>query len=396
MCVQRKELYRFPWTLTDNPGAWIEVTDSCDLSCPGCFRQKLEGHRLLDVIKEEILISQRLTNCDRISIAGGEPLIYPQILEVVEFITKHGMKPVLMTNGNTLTTEMASELKKAGLAQFFFHVDSGQQRPDWEEKNEIEMNELRQFFADMVWNLKGVQCGYNTTITRSNLDYLPDIVQWGSKNIHKVQNLTLIAVRSLLVSNGIEYEAGNKKVDVSGLSCTTDNSAEIDITSDEMLEILQKVDPNLRPCAFLNGTVDPDTNKFLIIVPIGCRHELYGVAGAKTVELNQMLHHLTTGRYSAFTKAPRPSKSIFLLSFIDSKVRKALKYFLKASVRNPLRLFQKVHLQCVNLVQPTEIIEGEKNFCDGCLNLIPWKGKMVHSCVLDEYRMFEKPIKPSK
>lgn len=396
MAVERENLYRFPWSKTDNPGAWIEVTDICDLSCPSCFRHHLEGHRSLDVIKEEILTCQRHTNCERIAIAGGEPLIYPEILEVVEFISKQGMKPVLMTNGHSLTSELACEFRKAGLAQFFFHVDSGQQRPGWEGKNEIELNELRQYYADMVWNLRGVLCGYNLTITRKNLDYLPDIVHWSSKNIQKVQNLTLIAVRALLVSNGIEYKAGNESVDVSGLSCSTDNSSEIDITSDEMLEVLQRANPNLLPCAFLNGTVNTDTNKFLVIVPIGCKHELYGVAGAKTVELNQTLHHFCTGRYTSFTKAPRPSKSIFLLSLIDSKVRTALKNLLSASVRNPLRLFQKVHLQCVNLVQPTEIIEGEKNFCDGCLNLIPWKGKMVHSCVLDEYRMFGKPIRPSE
>jgi len=396
MALQRNDLYRFPWSQVDNPGTWIEVTDSCDLFCPGCFRHRLEGHRPLEVIKDEVLMCQRATNCERVAIAGGEPLIYPHLLDVVDFISKQGMKPVLMTNGERLTREYAFELKKAGLAQFYFHVDSGQQRPGWEGKDEIEANQLRQYYADMVSELRGVKCGYNITMTRTNLGALPEIIRWGLANIDKVHSLSLIAMRGLLVSEGIEYRAGNESVDVGRIQCSADSTQEIDITSDEMFELVQQMNPDLRPCAFLNGTVDSSTNKFLVIVPIGCRDGSYGVCGARSIELFQILHHFFTGRYTSLVRTPRPSKIIFLVSVLDREIRKAFRRFLKASVRHPSRLFRKVHLQCINLVQPTEIIDDEKNFCDGCINLIPWKGKMVHSCVLDEYRIFGEPIKPVK
>ncbi len=396
MALQRNNLYRFPWSQVDNPGTWIEVTDSCDLFCPGCFRHRLEGHRPLEVIKDEVLMCQRATNCERVAIAGGEPLIYPHLLDVVDFISKQGMKPVLMTNGERLTREYAFELKKAGLAQFYFHVDSGQQRPGWEGKDEIEANQLRQYYADMVAELRGVKCGYNITITRTNLGALPEIIRWGLANIDKVHSLSLIAMRGLLVSEGIEYRTGKENVDVGRIQCSADSTQEIDITSDEMFALVQQMNPDLRPCAFLNGTVDSSTNKFLVIVPIGCRDGSYGVCGARSIELFQILHHFFTGRYTSLVRTPRPSKIIFLVSALDREIRKAFRRFLKASVRHPSRLFRKVHLQCINLVQPTEIIDDEKNFCDGCINLIPWKGKMVHSCVLDEYRIFGEPIKPVK
>jgi hypothetical protein len=392
--LQRNSLYRFPWSQVDNPGTWIEVTDSCDLFCPGCFRHRLEGHRPLEVIKDEVLMSQRSTNCERVAIAGGEPLIYPHLLDVVDFIAKQGMKPALMTNGERLTREYAFELKKAGLAQFYFHVDSGQQRPGWEGKDEIEANQLRQHYADMVSELKGVKCGYNITMTRTNLGALPEIIRWGLANIDKVNSLSLIAMRGLLVSEGIEYQAGNESVDVGRIQCSADSTREIDITSDEMFELVQRMNPDLRPCAFLNGTVDSSTNKFLVIIPIGCRGGSYGVCGPRSIELFQILHHFFTGRYTSLVRTPRPSKIIFLLSALDREIRKAFRRFLKASVHHPSKLFRKVHLQCINLVQPTELIDDEKNFCDGCINLIPWNGKMVHSCVLDEYRIFGEPIKP--
>ena len=78
--IKRSDLYRFPWSKTDNPGGWIEVTDKCDISCEGCYRHQIEGHRPLGEIKEDILRIKDLTNCDFITLAGGEPLIYPNIL----------------------------------------------------------------------------------------------------------------------------------------------------------------------------------------------------------------------------------------------------------------------------------------------------------------------------
>ena len=85
--IDREKLYRFPWSKTDNPGGWIEVTDICDFECPGCYRHKVEGHQPLEKIKQDVVDTIKLTNCDYITIAGGEPLGYPDIVEVVNFIS---------------------------------------------------------------------------------------------------------------------------------------------------------------------------------------------------------------------------------------------------------------------------------------------------------------------
>ena len=136
--VDRRNLYKIPWSKTDNAGGWVEVTDRCNLNCPGCYRHTLEGDRSLDEIKNEVLELKRRLNCDRIGIAGGEPLLYPHLLEVVKFISENGMKPFLLTNGENLTIDFIRELKKAGLIKFHFHVDSGMKRPGWNGKNEKE------------------------------------------------------------------------------------------------------------------------------------------------------------------------------------------------------------------------------------------------------------------
>jgi hypothetical protein len=379
--------YRFPWSKTDNPGGWVEVTDVCDLHCAGCYRHRLEGHRPVQGVREEILAHRRLRNCDRIAIAGGEPLLYTDIVDIVEFIARQQMKPMILTNGASLTPDLAVALKKAGLKQFYFHVDSGQNRTGWLGKSESDLNRLRQHFADVCWDLGGVQCGYNTTVFRHTLNDIPEIVEWSRSNVHKVQHLSLIAYRALPAVEGMEFFVGGRRSDLTGFSCTTDSLDAISITTEEMLAVLQERFPDLQPCAYLNGTAVQSTRKFLVMVLLGSKRGVLGSVGGKTVELDQILYRLRHGRYSASMENPEVGKKVFLLSFMDRNVRKAFGTFLRSCARDPRRLFDRVYAQAVNLQQPNEIANGVMNLCEGCVNMMRYKGKWIHSCKLDEYRI---------
>ncbi len=385
-------VYRFPWSRSDNPGGWVEVTDVCDLQCAGCYRHRLEGHRRIEEIREEVLAHRRIRNCDRIAIAGGEPLLHPEIVDLVEFITRQQMKPMILTNGAGLSWDLATALKKAGLVQFYFHVDSGQQRPGWTGKSESALNDLRQHFADLCWDLGGVQCGYNTTVFRRTLSDIPGIVEWSRSNVRKVQHLSLIAFRALPVGTGMEYFVDGRRSDLAGFTSVVDSDDAVSITTEEMLAVLRRHFPDLHPCAYLNGTAVPATRKFLVMVQLGTKRGVFGSVGGRTVELDQIVHHLRHGRYSASMATPEVGKKVFLLSPIDRHVRRALGSFLRTSLRNPLRLFDRVYVQAINLQQPNEIVDGMMNLCEGCVNMMLYRGKWIHSCKLDEYRILGGPI----
>ena len=57
----------------------------------------------------------RIRNCQIISISGGEPLLHPQLNEVIRFIHQKGLKPWLHTNGLLLSDSKLQKLKKEGL-----------------------------------------------------------------------------------------------------------------------------------------------------------------------------------------------------------------------------------------------------------------------------------------
>jgi MoaA/NifB/PqqE/SkfB family radical SAM enzyme len=106
--LNKRDIYRMPWSMNDNPIGWLETTDECNIHCPGCYRQKIVGHRPLEKLKEDILFLKQWRNVYNISIAGGEPILHPDIIEIVSFIKQNGMKPLILSNGHALTRELSS------------------------------------------------------------------------------------------------------------------------------------------------------------------------------------------------------------------------------------------------------------------------------------------------
>ena len=394
MPIERTKMYQLPWTLTDNPGGWVSVTDECDTSCPGCYHRQVHGHVPLAQVEADVLTVKRLTNCDRIAIAGGEPLLYPRILEVVEFVARQGLKPLLLTHGERLTLDLAREFRKAGLAKFLFHVDSGTERHGWSGKNEAELNELRQHFADLVWEAGGMQCGFTITVFRSSLPWLPHVLEWGRSNLRKVQHVSLVAFRALPPSEAYEFRVHGHPVDPRALDPATGEPDRDSVTSEEMYELLRAHDPRFRAAVYLPGTTEPAATKFLVALQIGSASGLYGYLGPRTVEALQIGHHFWTGRYVDFPKSPRVGKKTFLMAPVDPYVRQALKRFAGASLRHPRRLLEDLWVQTIALQQPKDVVDGRTNLCGGCPNMMAWQGELIPACQLDEYRLFGGPMTP--
>ncbi len=192
--LDHNKYYRLPWNLPDNAISWLEVTKACNLYCEGCYRENEPGgHKSLDEIRNDLAIFKKYRKTDGVSIAGGDPLVHPEIVEIVRLIAQEGVKPILNTNGFALTKEMLRDLKKAGVAGFTFHIDSKQHRPGWKGKTEIELNELRLHYAQMLDEVGGLSCAFNSTVYPDTLQYAPDILAWGQEHIDIVHVIVFIA-----------------------------------------------------------------------------------------------------------------------------------------------------------------------------------------------------------
>jgi hypothetical protein len=389
MSLEKRELYRLPWSMNDNPIAWLEVSDICNIHCEGCYRQRITGHKTLDQIKEEVLFFKKWRNPDNVSIAGGEPLIHPQILEIVSFIAKNGIKPVILTNGIALKPDLLRELKKAGLSGFTIHIDSHQGRPHWEGKNENDLNILRQQYADMISAVGGLYLVFNSTVYPSTFNEIPDVVRWGQANIDRVHGLVFITYRTATSDTSIGRDIADQEVDITKLSYVKDRFDEKFITSPEVYQLIRDNFPVYDASGYLGGSILHDSYKWLIGACVGSKKGIYGAVGKQTMEVAQTGHHLFTGTYLAYLSYARIGAKIFLLSPWDPKIRNAWGQWAKDVFRHPGRLFSSLYVQSIGIIQAPDILpDGRADMCDSCPDITYYEGKLVNSCRMDEYRLF--------
>jgi pyruvate-formate lyase-activating enzyme len=388
MDLDKRNLYRLPWSMNDNPIAWLEITDICNLKCEGCYRSTISGHKPLEEIKEELRFFKRWRNPDNVSIAGGEPLLHPEICEIVSYIHELDMKPIILTNAAKLTPEFLKELKQAGLAGFTIHIDSHQGRPGWEGKSEAEHNELRQYYAEMIDKEGGLYTIFNCTVYPSTYDEIPDILRWGQENILVVQGLVFITYRTAATDTYKALDVDSREVDMSKLSYITDTFDEHFVTGPEVVAKINSVCPVYEPSGYLGGTQRHDSYKWTIAATMGSKHEIYGSVGRKTMEIAQTGHHFFKGRYLAYlTNAG--GRIAFVASILDPVVRKAWGRRLLDLLKHPWRLFEPIRLQSIGIIQAPDVqVTGQADMCDSCPDMTVFEGRLINSCRMDEYRMF--------
>jgi organic radical activating enzyme len=389
MPLDKRNLYRLPWSMNDNPIAWLEVTDICNIHCEGCYRQHLSGHKPLAEIKEEILFFKQWRNPDNVSIAGGEPLIHPQIMEIVAFIAEHGMKPIVLTNAQTLTPEVLRELKKAKVAGFTIHIDSHQNRPRWKGKTEAELNELRQHCADLIAAEGDMYVIFNSTVYPSTFHEIPDVIRWGQANIKRVHGLVFITYRTATTDTYAARNTADQEVDFGRLSYITERFDEKFVTSPEVYQLIKDTCPEYEAAGYLGGSIRHDSYKWLAGAVIGSPRRVYGSVGKETMELAQVGHHALKGTYLAYLSQARIGAKVFLLALWDKNVRQAAAAWWRNVVQHPRSLFDGVYIQSIGIIQAPDVQpDGRADMCDSCPDMTVWDGKLINSCRMDEYRLF--------
>lgn len=391
--LRPQDLYRLPWSLTDNVLSWLEPTKRCNLYCDGCYsRNDKNSDKTLDEIRTDLETFVRLRNVDSISIAGGDPLVHPSIVEVVRMIRKDfGLKAVVNTNGLALTESLLDQLVAADVSGFTFHVDSGQERPGWKKKDELELCELRLRLARMVARAGDISVSFNATIYPHTKHFVPELTKWAEKHIDIVNSMVFILFRTTQ-EDRFDYFAGEQKVKLEELVYHNAEKNPEPLEAPEIIELIRKACPDYAPSAYLGGTTDPNSFKWLIGTRFGTKERIYGYLGPRAMEAIQVGHHALTGRYLGYS---RPSllklgKATALgFSAIDSGCRAVVSNFARSALKRPRRTLTPLHMQSILVIQPIDnLADGRANMCDGCPDMTVHNGELVWSCRLDECKQY--------
>ncbi|MEW5816349.1 MAG: radical SAM protein [Spirochaetota bacterium] len=397
---EKSRYYRWPWSNNDNPVGWLEITDLCNIYCQGCYRKKIEGHRALEVLKKEVDFFIKVRNIDTVCIAGGEPLIYPHIVELVKYIADRGIKPNIITNTHALTKELCTQLYKAGIYGFTCHFDMIQSRPETKPGyTELDLMPLRQKVADLIYEVgKGnIYCTFNTTVYHENFKYLPEIVKWARSNVQKVAGIDFITYRGIPLKEGVSWDTEEieheSKEEVKKKLGYVEDADLIDITSVDVYNVLKDAfGDTYEPCAYLGGTGHIKDYKWWGAAYLMEKNgPVYGSIGPRTMEFLQIMHHWFKGRYFMYlTRKNTVARLLLQLTFLlgDKEMKKARR-MLFWRLLNPVNWFKPVYTQSIGINQPPDMMDnGMANMCESCPDACVWEDNLVSSCRLDEYRRY--------
>jgi radical SAM protein with 4Fe4S-binding SPASM domain len=152
----------------------LQVTNQCFMDCPHCYASSHPAGLHADFESLKSIIS----DCSRmgvfqIAIGGGEPLLHPRISEILYLIRENGIVPNLTTTGHNLTLENLKAIKETCGAvalslegqgrNFSIHRKTG-----WD------------FFLKSLNKLNHAKIPvvFQVTLSKENLDNLPDIVNF--------------------------------------------------------------------------------------------------------------------------------------------------------------------------------------------------------------------------
>ena len=158
----------------------IEPLFACNLSCPGCgkiqhptevLRQRLSVQDIVGAVEE--------SGTPMVSIAGGEPLLHPDIEEIVAALVRRKVYVYLCTNGVLLRRRL-QKFTPSRYFSFVLHVDGLRDRHDQAVNREGGFDEV--VMAIREAKAKGFRVTTNSTFfntdepktVRAVLDFLND------------------------------------------------------------------------------------------------------------------------------------------------------------------------------------------------------------------------------
>ncbi len=160
----------------------VEFSRRCNFNCIYCYAKddlNYEGEMTADEIRDVILQAKDL-GARKIIILGGEPMIYPHILEMLAFIKAEGLHIELFTNGTGIDAGTARILRGHGVAVVLKMNTFDENMQDMLSGKKGAYFQIHEAFC----NLKAAgypseaPLGISTIICNQNIDELERMWEW--------------------------------------------------------------------------------------------------------------------------------------------------------------------------------------------------------------------------
>ena len=152
------------------------VTKACNLRCIHCYASAdnkpaenelttEEGFRLLEDLAQ--------FGCPVVLFSGGEPLVRPDIFDLIAYAVQLGLRAVLSTNGTLIDHALAKELKKFGLSYVGISLDGIGEVHDRFRASKGCFEKVIQAIENC--QREGLKVGLRFTINKFNAEEIPKV-----------------------------------------------------------------------------------------------------------------------------------------------------------------------------------------------------------------------------
>jgi radical SAM protein len=181
-----------------------EVTQACDLACVHCRASAQsernpkelttdQGYRLLDQIKsfgDPLMV-----------FTGGDPLKRPDLYDLIRYSVKIGLRTNVTPSATPLLTpEAIDQFKASGVSRMAISVD-GHDAASHDEFRGIPGTFDRAMAALRHARDIGLDTQFQTTVTRRNMDHLPEIAEIVKEMRSKMWSLFFLIVTGRALEN---------------------------------------------------------------------------------------------------------------------------------------------------------------------------------------------------
>ena len=161
----------------------IEFNQNCNFRCIYCYASdnpnrsnELSREELIDVIHQAKELGAR-----KIIILGGEPMLYPHIMEMIRYIRTLDMEIELFTNGTNITQSVAQELFDNGVRAVLkmnTFDESLQDTLSGRKGSYVQIQEALKNLKLAGYPSQDNPLGVSSIICQQNIDELPRMWEW--------------------------------------------------------------------------------------------------------------------------------------------------------------------------------------------------------------------------
>ncbi len=183
------------------------VNEACDFYCTACYLADSANHTpplpFAEVKGQLDRIREHLGPWGNTQITAGEVTLLPraELIRILRYCREIQLAPMLMTNGQTILKDpsyLEDLVVQGGLNKIAIHIDTTEKgRLGLKAKDrEVDIHWIRDAFANLLRQTRKrtgrpLLASHTFTVTESNYNDIPDVMEWMLKNADAFRMLSL-------------------------------------------------------------------------------------------------------------------------------------------------------------------------------------------------------------